>query len=92
MHVRQCSTTKYIPSPLLLLLLRLQLTKLPRLALNLWSSCVCLLDAEINRPEPKGLAGKCFSNLGVHLDHPQGFCRATWEVGLVPDGDKGSQE
>ena len=90
MHVK-FSTTKYIPSPPLLLLLRQQLTKLPRLALNLWSSCICLLDSGVNRPEPEGLAGKSFSKLDAHLSHPQGFCGATWEVSLVPNGDAGSQ-
>lgn len=92
MHVGKCPTTKCIPSPLLLLLLRQQLTKLPRLALNLWSFCLCLLGAGINRPEPEGLAGKCFSKLAAHLDHPHSFCSATWEVGSVPDGDADSQE
>lgn len=89
MHISKCPTTKYIPSPLLLVLLRQQLTKLPRLALNLRSSCLCLLDAGINRPELEGLSGKCSANLGV--DHLQGFCSATWEVGSVPDGDADSQ-
>lgn len=63
----------------------------PRLALNLWSYSLCPLNGGINRPEPEGLVGKSFSNLGGHLDHPQGFCRGTWELGLVPNGDAESQ-